>query len=348
MGLLVVRARGSARVWLGVAIGAVFLFLAIRKAEWRETVNTLREVDVPLTLLGVALFVITFILFALRWRVLLSGVGRLRVADTFSHIMIGYLGNTVLPLRLGDLVRTTLTARKHRIGVVSVLSSVVLERVLDLLSVLALVLGLSFFIDVPPVVRGSMVAVTGAALGALAILFVLAANESRMPGLADRMTRFLPRTLEQGLSEFISSFAAGLRTLRQRRQLAVVALLSAAAWGVAGAATGFWVEAFHSPAPWYAGFFVVALVNLGGAIPSSPGSIGVYHYLAVLALSVWVADQSVALGYAIGSHALYILVIVVLGLASLSREGFGLLRNDYLASVSEGPREPVTLGKRND
>jgi uncharacterized membrane protein YbhN (UPF0104 family) len=71
---------------------------------------------------------------------------------------------------------------------------------------------------------------------------------------------------------------------------------------------------------------VLLVINLGGAIPASPGAIGVYHYLFVLALSVWVSDPSVALGAAVVSHALGVIVTLLLGVIGLARRGIGFGR----------------------
>jgi hypothetical protein len=116
--------------------------------------------------------------------------------------------------------------------------------------------------------------------------------------------------------------------------------LSALAWTIAGTATISYIAAFHLHAPWYAGFFVLTVTNLGAAIPSSPGFIGVYHYLAVLALSVWVPDKSEALGYAIGTHGINMLTHILVGCACLAREGIAF-RSLGIDAVRPGAR-PIT------
>jgi uncharacterized membrane protein YbhN (UPF0104 family) len=137
----------------------------------------------------------------------------------------------------------------------------------------------------------------------------------------------------------VERFAAGLGTLRDGRELGSVLCLSALAWAIAGTATVCYIAAFHLHAPWYAGFFVLTVTNLGSAIPSSPGFVGVYHYLAVLALSVWVPDRSEALGYAIGTHGISVLVNILLGCTCLAREGIAL--QSIAATRGEIVQEPI-------
>jgi hypothetical protein len=106
-----------------------------------------------------------------------------------------------------------------------------------------------------------------------------------------------------------------------------------------------YIAAFHLHAPWYAGFFVLTVTNLGSAIPSSPGFIGVYHYLAVLALSVWIPDKSEALGYAIGTHGINVLTNILIGCTCLAREGIAL--QSIAATGGEIVQEPIASQARD-
>jgi hypothetical protein len=90
---------------------------------------------------------------------------------------------------------------------------------------------------------------------------------------------------------------------------------------------------------------VLTVTNLGSAIPSSPGFIGVYHYLAVLALSVWIPDKSEALGYAIGTHGISVLVNILLGCTCLAREGVAL--QSIAAAGGEIVQEPIASQSRD-
>jgi len=318
------RFRGSLRFWLGLALSVAFLALAVRQADWSRTLATLAQADLLLIFLGAGLLVVTFVVFAFRWQVLLSSTARFPVRDTFSYIMIGYLANTVLPLRLGDVARATLMGRRPGVSASLVLGSIVLERLLDVLTVLVVALGLSLLMDIPPVVRAGMVTFAGGVLVALVGLLLLVHNEDRLPSLVVRLPAFARRMVAERFVELVAQFASGLRTLRSGRQLVVVLLLSGLAWAVAGAGTICWVKAFHLAVPWYAGLFVLAVINLGAVIPSSPGAIGVYHYLAVLALSVWTVNNSAAMGYAIATHGLALLVNMVIGTMCLWRESLSM------------------------
>jgi glycosyltransferase 2 family protein len=199
--------------------------------------------------------------------------------------------------------------------------------------------------NIPPVVRAGMITFAVAGLAAFVALFFLARSGNRVVSSLGRLSGFAPGTLAARLAMLAARFAEGLGTLRDGRELGSVLCLSALAWAIAGTATISYIAAFNLHAPWYAGFFVLTVTNLGSAIPSSPGFVGVYHYLAVLALSVWIPDKSEALGYAIGTHGISVLVNILLGCTCLAREGIAL--QSIAAMGGEIVQEPIASQKRD-
>jgi uncharacterized protein (TIRG00374 family) len=322
---------------LGVLSSAIFLTLAFQQVEWARTAATLRDANLVLASLGTGAALATLVTFAFRWRVLLSSTAELSVKDTFSYIMIGYLANIVFPLRMGEVVRAVLLGKRHGISPSLVFGSVVLERTLDLLTILILALAIFFIMDIPPAIRAGMMILAGAGLVLLVTLLFLAQSVNRVLGWVGRPSSVVPGILAERLAMLVERFAGGLAALRHGRELGLVLCLSALAWAIAGTATVSYLAAFHLHAPWYAGFFVLTVTNLGSAIPSSPGFVGVYHYLAVLALSVWVPDKSEALGYAIGTHGINVLTNILIGCTCLAREGIALQSIGATGKIVEEP-----------
>jgi len=332
------------KFYLGLFSSVVFLTLALQQVDWARTAATLQRANWLLALLGIGAAVATLVTFAFRWRVLLSSTAALSVKDTFSFIMIGYLANTFFPLRMGEIARAVLLGRRHGIRASVVFGSVVLERTLDVLTVLIIALGISFVMTIPAAIRAGMMTLAGVGLLALATLLVLARSGNRVLGLVEMLPGFVSRLLVERLARVVARFADGLAALRHGRELWSVLCLSALAWAIAGTATICYIAAFHLHAPWYAGFFVLTVTNLGSAIPSSPGFIGVYHYLAVLALSVWVPDKSEALAYAIGTHGISVLLNILLGCMCLAREGIAL---QSISATGEIGQEPIAAQKKD-
>jgi uncharacterized protein (TIRG00374 family) len=131
---------------------------------------------------GMGGIVATYVVFAVRWRVLLSNTARVPVQHTFAYIMIGYLANAALPLRLGEVARAVLLGKRHGISASLVFGSVVLEQSLDVFVVLLLALGVSWLRDMPPVVRTGIGAFAGIGLMTLVSLVLLACTGTRFFG----------------------------------------------------------------------------------------------------------------------------------------------------------------------
>ncbi len=317
----------SRQVWqvgVGLLISVVFLFLAVRNIHWPDVWTAWRGARVDLLVAGSALLVLGWGVAAVRWRILLAPSPGLRVRDAFAYICIGYLSNTVLPFRLGDLARATLIGRKKDLGISRALGSIALERVLDLLALTGVALVLAWAMEIPPAIQAAGITLAGGALGALVFLVVLAFHQKRLHRITAVLAKVMPHHLADKVMTLIRNFSAGADILRRPMGVVSVCGLSMLGWGLAGLTTWTWIRAFQLPVPWQGAFFVLVVINLGSAIPSSPGYVGVYHYLAVLALSLWVPDRNAALAYAIGTHALNMLLNALLGSFFLAREGLSL------------------------
>lgn len=317
-------ARTSLKSGIGLALSAAFLWLALRNVEWAGVWSSWSAARVDLLAAGTALLVGSWVLAAFRWRLLLSGADGLRARDTFAYILIGYLANTILPLRLGDLARASLIGRKKNVGISRSLGSIAIERLMDVLMLVALTLALMRVLEIPAPIQTGLTGMVAAGLVGLVGLMVVSLNRKHLPRLTAFLAKIMPHRLADRVTTLLGNFSSGADVLHRPAGFLAVAALSAGVWLAAGLGTLAWVTAFHLEVPWYAGFFVLVMVNLGSAIPSSPGYVGVYHYLAMLALSLWTDDRSAALAYAIGTHALNMLANVGLGSFYLAREGVSL------------------------
>ncbi len=335
------RTLFPARAWIGLGISVVFLALALRRVEWAEVWTSWSAAQAYLLLAGVFLLVAAWWVAAVRWKAILSPAPSLTVRDTFSFITIGYLANTILPLRLGDLARATLIGRQRNLGISRALGSMALERVMDIGALLAIVLALTALMEIPLNVRAGIATMAVGAGALLAMLLALAYNRARLAWVERMLARLLPASIAHRAVTLADRFCHGLTVLHRPARLLAVFFLSLGVWTVTALATWTWIRAFNLAVPWHAALFVLVVINLGSAIPSSPGYVGVYHFLAVLALSVWKVDHGPALAYAIGTHALNMLANVGLGALALSREGVSLraLREDEALNVAKAVEE---------
>ena len=229
--------------------------------------------------------------------------------------MMGLAANAAMPLRPGDAFRIYVVGHVYGGGVSRSLGSILLERVLDVACVVALGGMVALYIRLPNIISGVLVgasAFVGAVLIAVVLLKVFSGSlasclcrkgaESARP-----WTRIIAVQL-MAVTEFL--MAGG-----SLANLMVAAIVGTVGWALYGAAMIACVAALDAGgAVVSGGLLLVVLTNLGGIIPSSPGSVGIYHALAVLALTTTGASQGLALATAFVSHAMVVVVQVSLGL----------------------------------
>lgn len=300
----------------GLAIGALCVYLVARKIDWSAAFDTWKTVRPGWLLLAGLALTGMFAFSGLRWRAVVSAVVRLTPGEAFDAVMVGTLVGLFTPSRAGDLARAVLVSRRHSVAVGRILGAILLERLADVVMLVALAGVLSWTVAFPAAITAGVGALSAAGVVALAVMFL--APERWIVSAALVVRPILP-SLEQRLHGFVGGMVAAIRSPGSRRALPSTVLWAIGSWTCAGLANVCVGYALAIPAPWYAGYFVLLVVNLGGVIPTSPGSIGVYHFLAMTALAVWVGDSNLTFGFAVMAHATGMMVTTLLGVTSLWR-----------------------------
>jgi uncharacterized protein (TIRG00374 family) len=216
------------------------------------------------------------------------------------------------------------------------LSTVVVERMVDVFILILLLVVLIPFISVPSWVSVP-VAVVGVGLLLLGGLLLAAViNRSWVIAIVEAIPAFLPQRLRARITDSAHSAIDGLAVLSNPLLLARVVAWTVIQWLVSAAAIYCIMMAFQLDVPFDAAIFVTVVVSFGFLIPSSPGSIGVYHALSVQALvSVYAVERGAALSYALVAHLLYYIPPVVIGLLFLWQQRFTWERLRLLTRQAE-------------
>ncbi len=323
------------RLLLGGLLALALLAVFFRGIDWSSLGRALASARV-LPLLGLVLVtVLVYAARAWRWGALLAPLGRVGFADLFSATMVGFASGLLVP-RAGELLRPWLVSRRHPIPTSAGFATIILERLVDLVTVLALFALYLFALPAPAAQReGPLMglvkaggAVTGvAAVLALGFLLALHANAERAVGFAERLLSRAPRWLAEPLGRVLHAFSGGLAVLRSPLpHLARIGAQSVLVWLLI--ALGFHLNhrAFGVDLPFHATFLLVAFLVVGVAIPT-PGMVGGFHAFYLITLhEVYGVDRATAAAAGISAHALSNLPVLVLGLALLGREGLSLAR----------------------
>jgi len=314
------------RLWIGILVSLLCLYLAARGVDFRGLLEALGQVQYVWLLLAFGLLVFAMLARAYRWRLLFYPLSELRIARLFNLLNIGYLVNSVSPFRLGDVLRAYLCAELQRLSVVRVLSTVVVERIVDTLTIVFLLLLLIPFISLPAALVRPAFGVGLVAIGAVLVLLFIAWRREQSLALFDRFTTRFGFLSQGSFRHGVVSAVEGLTVLRSWQSTLGAGIGSLAAW--LSTALQFYVvmQAMGLRLPFSAALLVLCLTSLGMVVPSSPGYLGVFEYLTVVSLAVFGVSREIALGYALVLHALGYLAPVVLGGIAIWVEGYSYAR----------------------
>ena len=336
--------RRHLRTLLVVLVTVGLLALFLRQVNLGEVAREIRRASVADLLLAILTTLSVYVFRAVRWQAMLEPVGHARFVPAFRTTVIGFAANTLLPARAGEFLRPYLLARHEGLSATSTFATIVLERVLDLLTVLFLFALFVFLFDpgMANVDEATFRALKGggllAACGAgalLAFMFLLAGHPERWGRIVQRVEHVLPARIADFFARLARTFAEGLAVLRRPGPLLRAALLSLPVW--LAITTGIWLvtRAFHVAMPYTGSFLIVALLTVGVTVPT-PGSVGGFHYAYRVGATVFFGvPNERAVGAAIVLHAISFLPAVLLGTVFMLQDGLSFARLRSMAASNE-------------
>lgn len=332
------RARPLLRVGLGTGVSVLFIVLLLRSVNLSTVGSAIADVQIAWLLAAAPVYALALWARAERWRLVLRPALRISSRDATGLVVIGYTANNLLPARAGEVVRAVLLQRRTGAARLTVLGTIVVERVLDGL-VLALFLPLPLLLGGRNDVLDALAVIGGLGFLALAgVIVLLGTHPALMRRVIDRLLALTPARLRLPLRAWSESFLAGLSLVRGRRAWAAVTAMTTLSW-LLEAAT-YWLVGLAfglELTPWlYLG--VAGAANLAIAAPSTAGGVGPFEYFARTVLVVFGAGVASATAYALVLHALLIIPTTLAGLVLLWREQIGL---GALRRQAEGDAVPA-------
>jgi uncharacterized protein (TIRG00374 family) len=301
---------------LGVPIGLVFLWLAVRNADLDAVWDSLRAADATTVALAVSAFGIVYLFQSVRWRKIAATPG-VRLPRFYEMTVSGVAVNNVLPGRIGDFLRARWLGLAARMPAGKAFGTVILDRAFDLVVLVGLlVVGIASVASSGWLVElaAAGLVVVGGIIGALLLARTYIDRRER-----DRRHRGLLRRL---VRDTIERLAEPLG----RRHLLVWLAISLAAWVTWAVAALLVARSLGVDLSIAEALFVTAVLNLGSAVPSSPGYVGTYEWLGVASLGLLGIDKEPALAFTILLHASWYVPTTLVGAVALGVRGALQLR----------------------
>ncbi len=295
--------------WLALNLGisGFFMWLAVRGIDFAELKQSFYGVGIGFAALSVGLNLFSCWLRAIRWQYLLMPIKKIPTHNVFSALMIGFMINNVLPFRLGEFVRGYALKQTDNISFSASFGTVVVERIIDVLTLLVIFGFILFFFPFPDWVKSGGVLVAGIVIFSILIMYLLVKKTEWALSVIRKLAGLFSSKLADQAERIARSFIEGISFLHSARSYWAIILLSAVTWGVYIYVmyTMFFAVRFDEiyGLNTLDATVVMVFTSFAIMIPAAPGYVGTFHEIAKQSLMLLHVDKEPALGYAIIFHA---------------------------------------------
>ena len=319
------------KIIFSLSISALFLFLALRGLNFSEVATIVSGAAIFPLIIATAVFIISYVVRTLRWKLMLRPVyPTIPIRCLLSAIFIGAAANNVLPLRAGEVVRSYAIKRFGDVSGKTALSSIVLERVLDGLSLL-IILGILMVISPFPRWVGTVGLTAITLFGVTVIVLAVAFNKRNV--LIDKLNAYADRKNShkiKWIADTALRIGEGLSLFKSPSNFILAMAVSLGIWMCEALVYYLIGTSLSLELNTSAVFFCLVIVNFGLIIPSSPGFVGTFEYACVISLGIFQVSQSQAMGFAILLHAIFWVILVVAGFS------FAWIDHGGLGKIAKG------------
>ena len=322
------------RVWIGLGLSIVLLALFFFTLDVQQLLDALRDANYVYVVPAIALYLISVWFRALRWQWLLKHIKPIKVKRLYPVVVVGYMANNLLPMRLGEFVRSYYIGEREGISKTSALVTILLERLLDAFTLILFIAIAALFVPLVGVAKGFgeqssvpwpllVVIISVPFLTALGSLVWMAYRPGGTRRIIIPLLRHLPATAQRLSLAQLDMMLHALKSLQSPAAIPILVLLSLPIWLLEagmfftiGYSFGF-QHLYQNPTQMMVAMILVtAIGNIGSSIPAAPGGIGLFELVAretLVLLPLASIDRALAGGYIAVVHASLLLPMIVLG-----------------------------------
>ena len=320
---------------IAIVLAAVLLYYSLRGIDWQQVWSTLESTQLGYVACMVIISTGSVFLRAMRWRVLLQAGGEVRPATAFWATCAGYFGNNFLPARAGELVRTMMIDAEAGLGRTFVLTTALSERMIDAVTLVFISSVVLLTLPTRPGWYASA-ARPFAIIGMCGVLgiAILPRLERLWHYLLDRAP--VPERFRGKLKHILEQILFGMRAFHDWRRLAAFLGMTAVIWFMDAVGTIIGARSLGLHLNLSMAYLFITGLGLGSALPSTPGYVGIYQFVAVTVLTPFGFPKSGVIAYTLLLQAMQYLSTGIWGM-------FALLRFRKLKGKSTAPAPAVSL-----
>jgi uncharacterized protein (TIRG00374 family) len=306
-------------VRIAFALAAVLLYFSLRGIDWRGVWTLFQAAKSRYLAIACAIMTLGLFLRSARWRILLRAEHPVTMEDAFWATCAGYFGNSFLPARAGELIRTYKIHASSGLSNAFILTTALSERVADAITLVAIGAGTLLMLPEQPgwLAHAS---IPFSILGAGGVLGIALAP--RFASMGDRLIdRFFTHAIRQKLHSILESILLGIGAFHDWRRFAGFGGMTVLIWTNDAVCTVVVARAVHLTIAIPVAYLLLAGLGLASALPSTPGYVGIYQFVAVGVLVPFGMSRTDAIGYILLLQALQYLVLGACGAVGFWRVG---------------------------
>ncbi|KPK92825.1 hypothetical protein AMJ80_06290 [bacterium SM23_31] len=317
------------KLFIGIFISLIFLVLAFRDVDFAGFWETLKNAQYRYFLLASALSVIVFVFRAYRWKFLLILQKDIPFLPVFSATSIGFFANAVLPFRAGELLRAYVIGRSEDISKSAALATILVERIIDVLSLLFVALSAIVLLPVPDTAHYETIKYFAFVLFIIELIviifcFIPVVKRDFAVKFTDKILRVLPEKIQKRAKNIINSFLDGLEIMKAAKHFVKLIVFSFAIWFFAFLQVISMLVAINVNMDLFtmvvASVVIMVLNRFALTIPSAPGSVGTFHAAAKEGLVIFAVDPNTAIGFSVLLHLSTYIPLTLTGFYFFMRE----------------------------
>ena len=303
----------SIKFILGILISIIGLYYAFNQINFWELWISINNVNFILIILAIVILLLSNVIRAWRWQILIKPIKDVSFDPAFSSIMIGYFGNSVLPFRMGEFLRAYVVADKTSLTASTAFGTILIERILDFIGLSALILLIMTVYPIQSIGGPIIIGVIVVSLTTFIFIFLFDGFKSSLFEKIEKSS-LLVIGLFRKILLFIKNFLDGVTTVRSTNKLGIIFLYTLIIWIMYYWSTYLATIAIGIELEWFGFGILLISTTLAISIPAAPGYVGTFHAAAVYILTnLFDVGRLDAQAAAIILHAVGTIPIVIIG-----------------------------------
>ena len=301
------------KLLIGFALSFLGLYLSFQNIDIKDTVKSFESISYSWILWATILLIVYTYLRSIRWRILLFSLKPVNLKDLFASNMVGYFGNSVLPFKMGEILRGYAISKNNDLKTSTVLGSIVLERVCDLGGLIILLLIVTIFYSFPYDIELSLMISVAVILSVFVLLWIFSSKKELILNKI-KGTRLMNFKTVISFIETLSSFTKGFSLISNMRSFFLVSFLTILSWSILFLVTYCTLKSLDFQTTLIEIAVILLLTSMAMSVPAAPGAIGTHHFATYYVMNNLLGFNSIdSQTFAIVLHAVSYLPLVAIG-----------------------------------